>query len=192
MPKIRVAFDRAVMRLFFAYLRPRAGLPVPPVQEDGSAAASLLRCYEDYLRKDRGLAENSLHVYVPFIRDFLASQATPTACVFPQSFDALAIREFLLGHTRNRSAEYIRLLATALRSFFRFLFLSGRILRDLAPSVPRVCKYRQTAPPPFLSPEEAERVLTATDRSTPNWTPRLCDSASACSARSARGRNRLA
>jgi integrase/recombinase XerD len=164
--KARVAFDRAVIRLFFGYLRPRAGLQGPPVQEDVSAAGGLLQCYEDYLRKDRGLAENSVHVYVPFIRDFLASQATPTGCVSPQSFNTLAIRDFVLGQTRSRSAEYIRLLATALRSFFRFLFLSGQILRDLAPSVPRVCKYRQATPPAFLSPDEVERVLSATDRST--------------------------
>ena len=79
----------------------------------------------------------------------------------------MTIRDFVLSQARDRSAEYARLLATALRSFFRFLFLSGQILRDLSPSVPRVCKYRQATPPAFLSPEEVERVLAATDRSTP-------------------------
>jgi site-specific recombinase XerD len=165
--KAHIAFELAAMRLFFRYLRSAAGLQEPHVQENVSAADGLLVRYEGYLRKDRGLAENSLLVYVPFIRDFLASQATPTGCVSPQSFDTLAIRDFVLGQTRHRSGECIRLLATALRSFFRFLFLSGQILLDLAPAVPRVCKYRQSAPPAFLSQEEVERVLTATDRSTP-------------------------
>jgi len=66
-----------------------------------------------------------------------------------------------LGHRLSMSG------CSHLRSFFRFLFLSGQVLRDLAPSVPRVCKYRQAAPPAFLSPEEIERVLMATARSTP-------------------------
>lgn len=122
--------------------------------------------YEEYLRQERGLAENSVHVYVPFIRDFRASQFAPTDCIAPQAFEALAVRDFILGQTPNRSAEYIRLLATALRSFFRFLFLSGQIPRDLAFSVPRVCKYRNSAPPAFLSPEEVTRVLAVPDRST--------------------------
>jgi integrase/recombinase XerD len=37
---------------------------------------------------------------------------------------------------------------------------------DLSPAIPRVCKYRQSTPPAFLSPEQVTRVLAATDRST--------------------------
>jgi site-specific recombinase XerD len=165
--KAHVKFELAVLQLFFRYLRAEAGLPSPPPQECTSVGNSLLRSYEEYLRQDRGLAENSVHVYVPFIRDFLASQVTPTGCIAPQAFETLAIRDFVLGQTDNRSAEYVRLLATALRSFFRFLFLSGQIPRDLAFSVPRVCKYRNSAPPAFLSPEEVTSVLAVPDRSTP-------------------------
>jgi site-specific recombinase XerD len=165
--KAHVKFEIAVLRLFFGYLGAEGGLQCPPPQERTSVASGLLPRYEDYLRQDRGLAENSVHVYVPFIRDFLASQFGSTGCIAPQSFDALAIRDFVLGQTGNRSAEYVRLLATALRSFFRFLFLSGEIPRDLAASVPRVCRYRQSAPPAFLSPEEVARALAAPDRSTP-------------------------
>jgi site-specific recombinase XerD len=166
--KAHVQFELAVMRLFLGYLRREAGLPSTAQKEPDSAVGGFLRQYESYLREDRGLAENSVHVYVPFIRDFLASRVTATGRLSPHSWDPLSIRDFVLSHTRNRSAEYVRLLATALRSFFRFLFLSGQVVHDLAPSVPRVCKYRQTAPPAFLSPEEITRVLVATDRSTPS------------------------
>jgi integrase/recombinase XerD len=165
--KAFVALQLSVMRRFLRYLRCGAGAQRPPVLEDTSAADDLLRHYEDYLRGNRGLAENSIHVYVPFIRSFLTSHATRRGRVPQRLFDTLAIRKFILGHIDNRSGEYVRLLATALRSFFRFLFLSGRIPRDLSPSIPRVCKYRHATPPAFLVPEEAERVLAMTDRSTP-------------------------
>jgi len=165
--KNHMKFELAALRLFFRYLRSEAVLTCPPPQESTSVAGDLLRRYEEYLRQDRGLAENSVHVYVPFIRDFLASRFASTGCAAPQTFDALAIRDFVLGQTDNRSAEYVRLLATALRSFFRFLFLTSQIPRDLAFSVPRVCKYRQSAPPAFLSPEEVTRALAVPDRSTP-------------------------
>jgi site-specific recombinase XerD len=166
--KAHVQFELAVMRLFLDYLRREVGLPSTAQREPDSAAGGFLRQYESYLREDRGLAENSVHVYVPFIRDFLASRVSAMGRLSPHSWEPLSIRDFVLSHTRNRSAEYVRLLATALRSFFRFLFLSGQVVRDLASSVPRVCKYRQTAPPAFLSPEEISRVLAATDRSTPS------------------------
>jgi site-specific recombinase XerD len=126
----------------------------------------LLRDYEDYLRNNRGLAENSIHVYIPFIRGFLASLAGQTRRVSKRSLNTLAIRDFVLSHIQHRSGEYVRLLGTALRSFLRFLFLSGQISRDISPSVPTVRKYRQAVPPAFLSPEEVERVLAKTDRST--------------------------
>jgi site-specific recombinase XerD len=124
-----------------------------------------LRQYEEYLRKDRGLADNSVHVYVPFIRDFLRAQTFHAGCLSQDAFDTLKIRSFLVAQTKDRSGEYTRLLATSLRSFFRFLFFTGEIARDLSSSVPMVRKYRMSTPPSFLSPEQTERVLAATDRS---------------------------
>lgn len=189
--KDQVVFELAVLRQFFRYLHLGVGLQDPPVQNDMSSAIGLLRCYEDYLRRDRGLAENSVHVYVAFIRHYLASLATPTGCISPQSFDTFAIRDFVLGQTHNRSAEYVRLLATALRSFFRFLFLSGQVPRDLAPSAQSL----------QIPPNHSARVsLTRGGRTRvdshgsidTHWAARLCHSASPGSARSACGRNCLA
>jgi integrase len=71
-----------------------------------------------------------------------------------------------LAQTKDRSDEYKRLLATSLRSFFRFLFFAGETTRDFSSCVPMVRKYRMSAPPSFLSPEQTERVLAALDRST--------------------------
>jgi integrase/recombinase XerD len=64
-----------------------------------------------------------------------------------------------LGH-------YSRLLATALRSFCHFLFLRGDTPVDLAISVPMVRTWRQSSLPALLSPEEVERVIAATHRTT--------------------------
>jgi integrase/recombinase XerD len=164
--KAHVKFEGAAMRLFFEYLRAYAGLQRPPSQDDVSAADALLQSYKDYLRHDRGLTENSVHVYGPFIRDLLAARTTETGCISPESFDALTIRSFILEHSLDQSSEYTRLLCTALRSFFRFLVLCGRTVRDLSNSVPMVRTYRQTMAPAFLSPDEVERVLTVQDRST--------------------------
>ena len=134
--KAHVKFELAVMRLLFEYLRDYVGLQRPPSQDCASAADTLLQDYKNHLRKDRGLTENSVRVYAPFVRDFLASQTTQTGRVPPDLFDTLIVRDFILEHTVDRSQVYARLLCTALRSFFRFLLLCGQISRDLSMANP--------------------------------------------------------
>jgi integrase/recombinase XerD len=163
--KSRLKFELAAVRPFLGHLRATADLQGPAPQAPVSSTASLLQQYENHLRKDRGLAENSLRVYLPLIRTVLASKLVSSG--FPQSLKALTIQHFVIAQTCNRSAEYVRLLATALRSFCRFLFLFGHMPVDFSPSVPRVCKYRQSTPPAFLAPEEVARALAAINRSTP-------------------------
>jgi len=162
----RVALERATVRLFLRHLYTRGRLQHPSAKETESGPDSYLRRYEDYLRKDRGLTENSVHVYAPFIRDFLSGQTMPAASLSPDALETLKIQSFLLAQTKDRSDEYRRLLATSLRSFFRFLFFTGETTRDFSSCVPMVRKYRMSAPPSFLSPEQTERVLAALDRST--------------------------
>ena len=129
----------------------------------------LVRRYICYLRKDRGLAENSVLVYAPLIRSLVADQIAKTGRVSVNALDTTTIRSFLLEHIRGRSAEYARLLATALRSFFRFLYLCGGVPTDLSASVPTVCKPPRDVVAAFLLPEEVERVLAGIDRLTLTW-----------------------
>jgi len=178
------------VRLFLGYLRGAAGHQCPAAQAPVSSTASLVQQYENHLRNDRGLAENSVRVYLPLIHTLLATKLAGTG--FPQSLKALTIRDFVIAQTRDRSAEYVRLLATALRSFCRFLFFFGYMPVDLSPSVPRVCKYRQSTPPAFLAPEEVTRALVAIGSINAQRTSGLCDPAPPCPAWFARRRDRSA
>lgn len=162
----RVQFELAALRPLLEYLRAETGARSPLTPVDALPGDDLKQRYMDYLRQDRGLAENSVRVYLPFIRDFLTSQTAGGGGLSPGAFDAPTIRSYLLARSVDRSGEYSRLLATALRSFFQFLFLRGDTPLDLSVSVPTVRKWRQSSVPAFLSPEEVERVLTSTDRST--------------------------
>lgn len=164
--KARVTRELAALRPLLQYFRREARWPISSLRIDASPAGDLTQRYMKYLRTERGLTENSVRVYVPFIRDFLTDRVGRGDGVSPDAFDALTIRNFLLDRTRNRSSEYARLLATALRSFCRFLFLRGGTSLDLSLSIPTVRRWRQPAAPAFLSPEEVERVLSAPDRST--------------------------
>jgi hypothetical protein len=68
----RVRSERAVLRLLLQHLRAQTWVPLPtPI--DLSCDDALAKGYADYLRQDRGLAENSVRVYLPLIRGFLSS-----------------------------------------------------------------------------------------------------------------------
>lgn len=160
--KSHMKLERSVMRLLLQYLHQNVsvfGSPLPPGR---SPVDELVDRYVNYLRKDRGLAENSILVYAPFVRGLLRDQLD----VSVKAFDAATIQSFLLSQIRDRSSEYKRLLATALRSFFRFLFLCGDLPTDLSSSVPTVRKCQKPAIPAFLSQEETDRVIAAMDQST--------------------------
>lgn len=165
--RARVNFEMAALRPFLKYLRAEAGVPPPTLASDVPAGEELKQRYIDYLRRERGLAEYSIRAYALFIRDFLNQQVSTTGCTSAQALNAQVVQEFILNHIRNRSSEYCRLLAVALRSFLRFLYLREETAMDLSLSVPTVRKWSQAKVPDFLSPDEVERVLSTADRSTP-------------------------
>jgi len=165
--KGRATFELAALRLFLKYLRFEAGVSTPAAQIDSSPIGRLHRRYVHYLRNERGLAENSIHVYAPYVHDFLTEVVVSSGSAPPSGLDAGVVRDFLLAHVRDRSSQYSRLLAAALRSFLRFLYLRGETVIDLSLSIPTVKRWSQASVPAVLSAEEVERILCAPDRSTP-------------------------
>ncbi len=101
----RLKYKHAALSGFLKYLR-RAGMIHAPAPRAPSPGDDLITEYVAYLRHDRGLAPNSVLVYVPFIRRWLTDQITPTGRVSMEAFEGATIQRFLVGHTRNRSREY--------------------------------------------------------------------------------------
>jgi len=153
---------RAALHQFLQHLR-AVGVAPPRHPSELTAAEVLVRKYLDHLRGQRGLCARSVEVYSPFVRAFVATQRLPER-VAP--LDASAVRGYLLNRSRDRSSSFVKLLTAALRSLLRFLFLDGKTAVDLSTAVPPVRRWRLAAVPPFLTPEEIERVIAATDRST--------------------------
>src|SRR5512145_786817 len=83
-----------------AHLRVELGLPGLPAGKPASAAVEFTQQYVDYLSTDRGLAENSLLVYAPFVRDFLAYRLAKAGSLALETSDAETIRAFLLNPIR--------------------------------------------------------------------------------------------
>lgn len=157
---------RPALRQFLRHLRFERGWPVPVGNKPASPVDDLTNRYVAYLRTNRGLAQNSVLIYTPRVRDFLAYRFALTGRLALEALDAETVCAFLTERIAGRSSESARLLSVALRSLLRFLFLRGETPRDLSPAVPMVRTYRQSGVPVVLSPEEVESVLSAVDRST--------------------------
>lgn len=164
--KARAAYELAVLRPFLAYVRAEAGIPTVPSRIAPSVASQIEQRYGDYLRTERGLTERSVCVYLPWVRDFLTELEAKTGGVSTQRLNARMVKDFLLDRVGDRSSESCRLLATAMRSLLRFLYLRGETTMDLSLCVPTVRRYRGAAVHAYLSPDELERVLSATNRSS--------------------------
>lgn len=147
---------------FLEHLR-AVGVAPPRRASEPPPAEALVGRYLDHLRSCRGLCARSIEVYSPFVRAFVAAQGLPDRIA---SLDASAVRSYLLDRGRTCSVSFVRLLAAALRSFLRFLFFEGGTAIDLSTAVPPIRRWRLAAIPPFLTPEEVERVIAATDCST--------------------------
>jgi integrase/recombinase XerD len=159
--------ERATLHRFLAHLRER-GVCAPAPTRLVTPADEVTQRYVTFLRRDRGLAENSVAVYAPCARDFFAYRVAHAGRLALETLDADTVRAFLLERIANRSAESSRLVSVALRSVLRFLFVRGETPRDLSPAVPMVRTYRHATVPAILTAEEVERVLATADA----WTAR--------------------
>jgi site-specific recombinase XerD len=127
--------------------------------------ATLRRQYANHLEKERGLAAATLAGYWPFIRH-LVVERFGDGPIDVQELAPDDIARFLLRHARSGSPKVARLMVTALRSFFRFLFQHGQTESDLARTIPTVPEWRLAEVPKYLEPEEVERVVHACQRDT--------------------------
>jgi site-specific recombinase XerD len=87
----------------------------------------------------------------------------------PLRLNALCPRDvtgFMVQQARRYRPGHAKLLATALRSFFRFLLQQGAITNDLAQAVPTVANWSGSTLPKFMNAEDVERLLQSCDRTT--------------------------
>jgi site-specific recombinase XerD len=153
--------------LFLEYLREKGAIPGPQLTVDDSPLAMLQKRYENFLKKDRGLSPVTATRYGTFVRRFIVERfGDARICV--RKLVPSDISGFLLRHARSGSPGEAKLMVTALRSFFRFLFQHGETENDLAGAVPTVPAWRLADVPKYLTPEEVERVVHARDRRNPS------------------------
>jgi len=151
---------------FLDYLRCRNVVTTCAPKPSETVNSALVKRYADFLRHEKGLAELSLKVYLPVAKDLLHYLEEEHGIRTVRRLDASVLRAFLFERVQARSSECVRLLATSIRSFLRFLHAQYEIPNDLTAAIPTVRRWTQPDVPKKLTPAEVKQALQAPDPET--------------------------
>lgn len=157
--------DVPALRSLLEHLQQSGVIPTPTPDVDDSELGRIERDFTNYLTQERRLSQASLANYLPAVRRFL-KECFGTRPILLGEIDHTDISRFVLRHAYNLSHGRVKLIMTALRSFFRFVRMRGDISTDLAAVVPTVANWRFATLPKWISPEHVEHLLRSCDQST--------------------------
>lgn len=144
-----------------------------------SSIDKLLNAYRDHLLNTSGLAARTCDTQTFYAREFLRAHLKSAR----QRLDLQALEpELLLHHvlerSRHDSPQRLQTMASGLRSFCRFLCLTGRSRSDLSTAIPRLRSSHQPGLPDYLLPEQLQALLDSIDLQRPtglrNYAMMLC------------------
>lgn len=158
--------DQAILKKLLAYLRTEGIIAAPIKAIDDPAYASMVKTFQHYLVYQRNLAPSTIHYYLNTVAHFLCQRFG----IQPPNPDALCAQDvtgYMLQQARRYSAGQTQLIASALRSFFRFLLQKALISTDLAQCVPTPARRRLSTLPKFISADDVECLLHSIEQKTP-------------------------
>lgn len=130
-------------------------LPPPPEPE-------LLKAFRQWMRTHRGTTEATLNTYRRPIIELLHTLGEQ-----PESFNAKALRTFVLERAEQRGMGQAKAVVQAVRIFLRFLIAMGRCAPGLEHALPTMAHWRLASLPKYLPTETVEHVLGSCDLATP-------------------------
>jgi integrase/recombinase XerD len=114
--------------------------------------------YERHLLGNAGFSASTCRVRTYFIRAFLKKLFKGQAPI-PDSITARALLDYVLLKSRRWSPQTVQGLASALRSYCRYLCFTGRAKIDLSRAIPAVSSHQRDQFPIALSGRQLEQLL---------------------------------
>ena len=153
--------DVPPLRNLMTFLRQRRVIPAERISAPRLVPAErCARAYEQYLRRDRALAEATIVNYVPFIREFLQHRFGDRAVRLSYLRAADVVR-FVQCRAQRLHVKRAKLMTTALRSFFQYARLRGEITLDLTAAVPIVASWSMASIPRAIAPGQTRKLLAS-------------------------------
>lgn len=126
----------------------------------------VLVAFEEYLRRTRGVCPEVRHYYSRSVHAFLVALFGDRP-VEPALISVPDVVEFVSATTHRCQPGTTKLVATSLRSFFRFLRAAGLREDRLEEAVPTVPRRRLTGLPRYLDGEQFAHLIASLDSSSP-------------------------
>ena len=136
----------------------------PPPPAPAGEEERLLARYRDHLAGGRGLVPAVVSRYLKVAALFL--EQCPGAAVGQPGPGAAAVSAFCARELPRRSCADAANLASALRSFLRFLHVEGLVMTPVAQAVPAVANRKGHGLPRALPPAMVAGLLASCDRRT--------------------------
>jgi integrase/recombinase XerD len=128
---------------------------------------ALLEAYRQHLVQTAGMQTSTCRCWNFYVREFLNAHFKSNALRLDLgALDPPKIWRFFQEQSSLYPPARLQALAVALRSFFRFLCLSGRHPQDLSGAIPRIADPGREELPAYLSETQLERVLGVVDGNT--------------------------
>ena len=162
-PRVR-RDSRSCVRRVMALLRELGIVPRPPPPP--TASSGLLGEYLRYLAEHRGITSSQIDKHRLQICAFLEAMAGDDELEAVARLDAGDIFGFVTARSKRLSRSGRKSMCAALRSFLRFLYLGGHLLRDLVAAVPVIPTFKLDRLPRMIADEDLQKILAAVDRST--------------------------
>jgi integrase/recombinase XerD len=138
--------------------------PKPEPKAPPSYVERAVELYAIYLHEERVL-QSAAGQYLSTVKSFL-SYRFGNEMPRPQIISADNLTKFVLHTTRRYSISTTKSVVSALRSYVRFLFITGVLAHDLTGAIPAIAGWRQCGLPKGIEPEVLSKLLRAPDRHT--------------------------
>lgn len=154
------------VRHFLKYLSNRRDLSSAS-PENSQPDQGLLEGYLNYLKCNRNLAQSTIRGYQFYLSPFIDDLGPDAVLDHLSSLSPERVQSLLAKYERTGVRTVNRHMLSALRIFFRYCAQQGYIRHDLAQAIPRVRTYKLSGVPRAVSEEDAKKVLSRIDRTTP-------------------------
>ena len=149
----------------FAEILKGAGYMPAAETEEVDGVTLEVRLFDDFLLNTVGLQEATRLYRRRYVGEFL-NEFFPNGNVDVSGLAPQSIVSYLSKRGSRLKAASTKVLASSLRSYFRFLRLHGRCEENLVLAVPASASWRLASLPPALTDDEVARLLSAFDRGT--------------------------
>jgi site-specific recombinase XerD len=118
--------------------------------------------YHQHLLNAAGLTPASGKAWTFYVRRFLTAQFKPKARTLDwEQITAAGLLDYLRAQSQEYALTRLQCLASALRSFCRFLCLSGRCSTDWSGALPPVGSQGRADLPEYLSEAQLQQLLSS-------------------------------